>query len=81
MASKQASLPELETLLTCLAMGESPGWHEDRLWFSDWGAQEIWRARSSIWATRTQNNPFDFGSDKCRSTSRKNKKNLGESDS
>jgi sugar lactone lactonase YvrE len=22
-------------------MGESPRWHEDRLWFSDWGAQEI----------------------------------------
>jgi sugar lactone lactonase YvrE len=22
-------------------MGESPRWHEDRLWFPDWGAQEI----------------------------------------
>jgi sugar lactone lactonase YvrE len=22
-------------------MGESPRWHEQRLWFSDWGAQEI----------------------------------------
>jgi sugar lactone lactonase YvrE len=22
-------------------MGESPRWHDDRLWFSDWGAQEI----------------------------------------
>src|SRR2546428_3134090 len=22
-------------------MGESPRWHENRLWFSDWGAQEI----------------------------------------
>ncbi len=22
-------------------MGESPRWHEDRLWFSDWGAQEV----------------------------------------
>jgi sugar lactone lactonase YvrE len=39
--SKQVSLPELKTLLTGLAMGESPRWHEDRLWFSDWGAQEI----------------------------------------
>src|SRR5262252_10024009 len=29
------------TVLTGLAMGESPRWHEDRLWFSDWGAQEI----------------------------------------
>jgi hypothetical protein len=33
--------PILRTLLTGLAMGESPRWHEDRLWFSDWGAQEI----------------------------------------
>jgi sugar lactone lactonase YvrE len=22
-------------------MGESPRWHGNRLWFSDWGAQEI----------------------------------------
>jgi len=28
-------------LLTEIAMGESPRWHENRLWFSDWGAQEI----------------------------------------
>src|SRR5437870_10718143 len=41
MPSKQSSLPEVQTLLTGLAMGESPRWHEDRLWFSDWGAQEI----------------------------------------
>src|SRR5215472_6498728 len=31
----------VQTLLTNLAMGESPRWHEGRLWFSDWGAQEI----------------------------------------
>ena len=41
MPSEQVLLPELKTLLTGLAMGESPRWHEDRLWFSDWGAQEI----------------------------------------
>lgn len=35
------TLPEVQTLLTGLAMGESPRWHEGRLWFSDWGAQEI----------------------------------------
>src|SRR5262249_1464888 len=28
-------------LLGGLAMGESPRWHQNRLWFSDWGAQEI----------------------------------------
>src|SRR5215813_6900820 len=37
----QTSGPELKTLLTGLAMGESPRWHDDRLWFSDWGAQEV----------------------------------------
>src|SRR5262245_7816406 len=41
MPSKKSSPPEVEILLTGLAMGESPRWHEDRLWFSDWGAQEI----------------------------------------
>src|SRR5215471_5228237 len=29
------------TVLTGLAMGESPRWHGNHLWFSDWGAQEI----------------------------------------
>jgi len=39
--ARPSSPPEVKTLLTGLAMGESPRWHEDRLWFSDWGAQEI----------------------------------------
>jgi sugar lactone lactonase YvrE len=30
-----------DVLLSSLAMGESPRWHEGRLWLSDWGAQEI----------------------------------------
>jgi sugar lactone lactonase YvrE len=34
-------MPELRTLLTGLMFGESPRWHEDRLWFSDFGAQEV----------------------------------------
>jgi sugar lactone lactonase YvrE len=34
-------MPELKTLLTGLAMGESPRWHAGRLWLSDWGAQEV----------------------------------------
>jgi sugar lactone lactonase YvrE len=41
MPSKESSRPELQTLMTGLAMGESPRWHDHRLWFSDWGAQEI----------------------------------------
>jgi sugar lactone lactonase YvrE len=32
---------KVRTLMTGLAMGESPRWHENRLWLSDWGAQEI----------------------------------------
>jgi len=34
-------MPEVSTLLTGLAIGESPRWHEDRLWFSNWCTQEI----------------------------------------
>lgn len=34
-------MPEPHTLMTGLALGESPRWHEDRLWFSDWGAREV----------------------------------------
>jgi len=34
-------MPEPQILLTGLAIGESPRWHEDRLWFSNWGTQEI----------------------------------------
>jgi hypothetical protein len=30
-------MPEVQTLLTGLAFGESPRWHEGRLWFADWG--------------------------------------------
>lgn len=34
-------MPELRTLMTGLAFGESPRWHDGRLWVADWGAQEI----------------------------------------
>jgi sugar lactone lactonase YvrE len=34
-------VPELRTLMTGIAFGEQPRWHEDRLWFSDWGPQEV----------------------------------------
>jgi len=27
--------------MAVLAFGESPRWHDDRLWFSDWGAQAV----------------------------------------
>ncbi len=41
MPSKQSSLPEVQTLMTGLLFVESPRWHDDRLWFSDWGMQEV----------------------------------------
>jgi sugar lactone lactonase YvrE len=34
-------VPELKSLMTDISFPESPRWHEDRLWFSDWGAQEL----------------------------------------
>jgi sugar lactone lactonase YvrE len=34
-------MTELRTLMTGIAFGESPRWHDDRLWFADWGAQEV----------------------------------------
>jgi sugar lactone lactonase YvrE len=33
--------PKMKTLLAGLAFGESPRWHDNRLWLADWGAQEI----------------------------------------
>jgi sugar lactone lactonase YvrE len=41
MVSKESSVPQLRTLLTGIAFGESPRWHDGRLWLSDWGAKEI----------------------------------------
>jgi sugar lactone lactonase YvrE len=32
---------EAQVLIDGLAFGESPRWHEGRLWVSDWGAQEV----------------------------------------
>ena len=32
---------EPQVLLAGLAIGESPRWHEGRLWFSDWVAEEV----------------------------------------
>jgi sugar lactone lactonase YvrE len=32
---------EPQVLMTGIVFGEQPRWHEDRLWFSDWGTQEV----------------------------------------
>jgi sugar lactone lactonase YvrE len=34
-------MPKPEVLLDGLAFGESPRWHDGRLWLCDWGAQEV----------------------------------------
>src|SRR4051812_23220154 len=34
-------MTELHTLMTGIVFGEQPRWHEDRLWFSDWGPPEV----------------------------------------
>jgi sugar lactone lactonase YvrE len=32
---------ELQILMTGIVFGESPRWHDDRLWFCDWGAEQV----------------------------------------
>jgi len=34
-------MPEVQTLIAGLTFPEQPRWHEDRLWFSDWGTREV----------------------------------------
>jgi len=34
-------MTELQTLMSGIVFGEQPRWHEDRLWFSDWGRPEV----------------------------------------
>jgi sugar lactone lactonase YvrE len=34
-------MSEPRTLLTGLGFGESPRWHDGRLWFANWGTQEV----------------------------------------
>jgi len=41
MSSQQPPVVEAQLLLSDLVIGESPRWHENRLWFANWGAGEI----------------------------------------
>jgi sugar lactone lactonase YvrE len=41
MGTSGPSTIEANVLLEGLAIGESPRWHDDRLWFAHWGAEEI----------------------------------------
>jgi hypothetical protein len=57
------TVPEPQTLMTGIVFGESPRWHEDRLWFSDWGTQEIvavdFEGRSEV-VVRMASSPFSI---------------------
>jgi sugar lactone lactonase YvrE len=53
MPSKPSPAPEVQTLLTGLAFGESPRWHTDRLWFADWGKQQYIRNAPLVDGTST----------------------------
>lgn len=41
MSSQESSTLEAKPRLTGLVIGESPRWHEGRLWFAHWGTGEI----------------------------------------
>ena len=41
MSVSQASNTGVQRLLTGLGFGESPRWHDGRLWLANWGTQEI----------------------------------------
>jgi sugar lactone lactonase YvrE len=41
MASHESAVVEAQPLLSGLVIGESPRWHEGRLWFAHWGTGEI----------------------------------------
>ena len=41
MSTRESSVSELNVLMPGIAFGESPRWHDGRLWFCDWGAQEL----------------------------------------
>jgi sugar lactone lactonase YvrE len=41
MSSQESSTLDAKPLLADLVIGESPRWHEDRVWFAHWGTEEI----------------------------------------
>ncbi|MGE5333278.1 MAG: SMP-30/gluconolactonase/LRE family protein [Nitrososphaerota archaeon] len=41
MPVNESPTPGPRVLLSGIALGESPRWHDGRLWFADWGAHEL----------------------------------------
>src|SRR5262245_49094910 len=60
MPEIQSAARKAATLLEGVAMGESPRWHENRLWFSDWGAREILAVDHSGTSEVIVRTPFDL---------------------
>jgi sugar lactone lactonase YvrE len=60
----QPSQQGMQVLLTGLGFGESPRWHEGRLWFCNWGRQEIvaveHKGKSEVMARVTTSLPFSI---------------------
>ena len=56
-------MPEPRISMTGIAFGESPRWHDGRLWLSDWGTQEViaidHEGRSEV-IVRTPASPFSI---------------------
>jgi len=56
-------MSEPQTLMTGIAFGESPRWHEGRLYFADWGTQELTAvdlAGESEVVVRVPSSPFSI---------------------
>src|ERR1700729_1980455 len=64
MSSQLTTRVVPRTLLTGLGFGESPRWHAGRLWFANWGTQQVVacdaRGRSSVEAVVPTTLPFSF---------------------
>lgn len=58
----QSTPPQPRVLLTGLGFGESPRWHDGRLWFCNWGKQEViavdGEGRSEVMARIATTIPF-----------------------
>lgn len=64
MHALEISNATARTLLSGLGFGESPRWHNDRIWFANWGAQQIVasdaKGRSSVEVVVPTTAPFSF---------------------
>jgi len=64
-------LLDMNILMTGIVFGESPRWHDGRLWFSDWGAGRVLSLDADGTPTieaEVDSFPMciDFGGDVCR---------------